>query len=76
MPAAFYCKGQAEKAAYISRKRNLREWQNVEVVPVSVNMVKSRLLLEFNFLLQPQTYILFLRSGATERQFVVWWRGT
>lgn len=32
-----------------SRKRKVTEGLNVEVVSVFVNMVKSRLLLEFNF---------------------------
>ncbi|KAL3975157.1 hypothetical protein ACER0C_023783 [Sarotherodon galilaeus] len=41
--------GIAKMAVYMSRKRKVTEGLNVGVVPVFVNMVKSRLLLEFNF---------------------------
>lgn len=41
--------GQAKMAVHMSRKRKVTEGLNVGVVPVFVSMVKSRLLLEFNF---------------------------
>ncbi|KAI3351124.1 hypothetical protein L3Q82_005602 [Scortum barcoo] len=41
--------GQAKMAVYLSRRRKVEEDVNIDVVPVFVNMVKSRLLIEFNF---------------------------
>lgn len=41
--------GQAKMAIYISRKRKVEEGLSINVVSLFVNLVKSRLLLEFNF---------------------------
>ena len=41
--------GQAKMAVYVSRRRKVEEELNVDVVPVFVRMVKSRLLVEFSF---------------------------
>ncbi|CAF94185.1 unnamed protein product [Tetraodon nigroviridis] len=41
--------GQAKMAVYLSRKRKMEEGFIVEPVVICVNMIKSRLLIDFNF---------------------------
>lgn len=49
MPAHIFLIGPAKMAVYINRKRRVEEGLNIEVVSVFINMVKSRVFLEYNF---------------------------
>ena len=41
--------GQAKMAVYITRKRKVEQDIHIEPLPVSVNMIRSRLLIDFSF---------------------------